>query len=659
MSAPFARVLIANRGEIAVRIIKTCRRLGIHSVAVYSEADAGAMHVREADSAEYIGPPLAAESYLNIDSILEAARRSGAEAVHPGYGFLSENADFAEACAGAGFVFVGPSPEAIRVMGDKVQARRLMSEAGVPVIPGYDGTDGRADSIGKAVETIGYPLMVKAVAGGGGRGMRVVRGHAELTGALEAASREAAAAFGDGRIFIERLIEGGRHIEAQIFGDNTGRVVFLGERECSIQRRHQKVIEECPSAAVDDELRSRLAEAAVKAGEAVDYTNAGTVEFLLAPDRSFYFLEMNTRLQVEHPVTEEVFGVDLVEWQLRIAADECLYQPASGQRHAIEFRLYAEDPAHGFRPSPGLIEVLQVASGARWDGGYEAGDEVPPQYDSLLGKLIVSAGDRPAAVRAARGALGQMLIRGPSTNLQLLRWIAAHPEYADGSFDVTWLERVLEGPGMPFSPSGQLVATAAAWDLGRAYERLGAWRRLGGRALLSYVIEGQAYELWCETGRYGEWTIMSGEAKHRLSDLDLDGQMLSFRLDDGRVTAGVSPKSGYLEILLNGNLHAVERRPLQRGAGGPSAGATSWHSVISPMPGILVRVLVAKGDRVIAGQPVAVLEAMKMEHQLNAPADGVVEAVMAAEGQRVEEGSIVLSLAPAGSGEEPGTDSPS
>jgi 3-methylcrotonyl-CoA carboxylase alpha subunit len=508
------------------------------------------------------------------------------------------------------------------------------------------------------VQEIGYPLMVKAAAGGGGRGMRVVRRADELNDALESASREAEAAFGDGRIFIEKLIEGGRHIEAQVFGDHTGRIVFLGERECSIQRRHQKVIEECPSPAVDDALRARIADAAVKAGEAVSYTNAGTVEFLLAPDRSFYFLEMNTRLQVEHPVTEEVLGIDLVEWQLKVAAGECVPPVPKSTGHAIEFRLYAEDPARNFSPAPGLVERLELPPAARWDGGYEVGDDIPLDYDSLLGKLIVNGQDREAALSNSRRALGGAVIQGPATNLPLLRWVVAVPDFAEGVFDVDWLERRLtESTAAVLEPPTEAFLSAAAWDITAPGKGFSAWRPAGTRGLLAYSIQGHVCDVWYESARFGQWKLTAHESSWSLSDVELLAGEVSFRLDGKRVAAAVAEDQEVLTVDWNGNRYAVEHRRLRRG-GVHSSASGEGLVVRAPMPGVIARILVVRGASVLSGQTVAILEAMKMEHQLNSLADGVVAEILVSEGERVEEGAVILSLAAQGPESESESASP-
>jgi acetyl-CoA/propionyl-CoA carboxylase, biotin carboxylase, biotin carboxyl carrier protein len=460
---PFRRILVANRGEIAIRVIRACRELGISPIAVHSDADADALHVRLADRSERIGPPSPAESYLSIESIIEAARRSGAEAIHPGYGFLSENADFASAVIDAGLVFIGPPTSAIEALGNKLAARRSAADAGVPIVPGTTVAVG--DDPG-AVEAVGFPVMLKAAAGGGGRGMRRVDEPGRLADAMAAASREAISAFGDGTVYAERMIAPARHVEVQLLGDEHGNLAVLGERDCSVQRRHQKLVEETPSPAVDDRTREALFESARRVAGTIDFHNAATVEFLLDADRNHYFLEMNTRLQVEHGVTELVTGVDLVAWQIRVAAGERL--PASVVEaprigHAIEVRIYAEDPYDGFRPTAGRIGAWRMPDGpgVRVDGGTEADTDLRPEYDPLLAKLMVHAADRPAAVQRLRRALDETVIGGLQTDAGFLRWLVDEPAFATGDYDTSLIpERWGDGSGLT-DEEAQLAARAA------------------------------------------------------------------------------------------------------------------------------------------------------------------------------------------------------
>jgi acetyl-CoA carboxylase biotin carboxylase subunit len=466
------KILIANRGEIAVRVIRACRDMGLSSVAVYSECDRPALHVRMADEAYPVGPNPPRESYLRIDRIIDAARLSGADAVHPGYGFLAENEDFAAACRDAGLTFIGPSPEAITLMGSKTAARQVAIAAGVPVVPGTEHplNDAVSDEEVLAIaEGIGYPLMLKAVAGGGGKGMRMVSQPADLPGALRAARSEAGSAFGDSAVYLERRIMAPRHIEVQLLGDHFGTVVPFVERECSIQRRHQKVVEESPSLAVTPELRHRMTSAAAAVARKAGYTNAGTIEFLVDDDGSFYFLEMNTRLQVEHPITEQVSGVDLVQWQIRIARGERLtLDPAAmlvPRCHAVECRIYAEDPDTGFMPSPGRVHGLRVPQGpgVRDDSGMYEGGEVPIYYDPMISKLITWANDRPEALARMKRALAEYEVRGIRTTIPFFRWILADEDFRAGRFDTTFLDRKLAARnGQPLDPAGEEHALLGA-----------------------------------------------------------------------------------------------------------------------------------------------------------------------------------------------------
>ena len=492
------RLLVANRGEIAIRIFRACRDLGIETVAVFSDADRASPHVAAADYAVRLGPAPARESYLNVAALVEAARRTRATLVHPGYGFLAENAGFARACAEAGLVFVGPSPDAIAAMGSKTGSRRLMEDAGVPVVPGTPGPARDAGELAAFGARAGYPILLKASAGGGGKGMRRIDTEAELPAAFARVSAEAAASFGDGAVYAEKLVERPRHVEVQVVGDRSGRIVAVGERECSIQRRHQKVVEECPSPVVDERLRARLFEAAVSAARAVNYSSCGTVEFLLAPDGAFYFLEMNTRLQVEHPVTEEVWGVDLAAAMIRIALGESLPFAAESltrRGHAIECRIYAEDPARGFAPSPGTIATLRLPEGPgiRNDVGVAGGSVVPIDYDPMLGKLVVHAADRAGAIARLARALADYEIGGVETTLPLFRALVADSEFRAAAFDVQWLDRRL-GNGLLARPAERpddvLLAAAGlaevetVWSNGAGPEAPSLWKSRARREAL-------------------------------------------------------------------------------------------------------------------------------------------------------------------------------
>jgi acetyl/propionyl-CoA carboxylase alpha subunit len=491
---PFKRLLIANRGEIAVRVIRACREMGISPIAIHSDADADALHVRLADRSERVGPPAARDSYLSIGAVIDAARRAGAEAIHPGYGFLSEDAAFARAVEAAGMVFVGPPPSALEALGNKLAARRSAAEAGVPIVPGT--TVALTDDVASVAE-IGYPIMLKAAAGGGGRGMRRVDTHVELPPAMEAARREAEAAFGDGTIYVERLVSPARHVEVQLLGDRHGQLAILGERDCSVQRRHQKLVEESPSPGVDEGTRDALTDSARRVAAAVDFHNAATVEFLVGADGSHYFLEMNTRLQVEHGVTELVTGLDLVAWQVRVAAGERLPADvidAALHGHAIEVRLYAEDPYDGFRPTAGRIGawVMPSGPGVRVDAGIEADTDLRPEYDPLLVKLMVHASDRPAAIHRLRRALDETLIGGLQTDAGFLRWLVDDPAFASGDYDTSLIaDRWKSGPSL--TEDERSLAALAATVARRALRRSGpaptpaqgsTWGELGRREAL-------------------------------------------------------------------------------------------------------------------------------------------------------------------------------
>jgi 3-methylcrotonyl-CoA carboxylase alpha subunit len=491
----FGKILIANRGEIAVRVARTCRVMGIPTVAVYSEADRGALHIREADEAVLVGPAEAAQSYLDIEALIAAARRTGADAVHPGYGFLSQNADFAEAVARAGLAFIGPPPQVHRILGDKQGARRLMAGAGVPVVPGYDDDDQADAALLAAAGSIGFPVILKPARGGGGKGMRVVRDAAGFAPALASSRREARAAFGDDRMVLERYVERPRHVEVQVLADTRGSLLHLGERECSIQRRHQKVVEETPSPALTPERRSALWAAGVAAARAAGYVNAGTVEFLLAPDGAFYFLEVNTRLQVEHPVTEATTGLDLVRLQIQVAAGRPLgfgQEDVRPQGHSLECRLYAEDPDHDDRPAPGRIlhYVAPEGPGVRFDSGVVLGSEVSVHYDPLLAKLVTWGADRAEALQRMRAALRRTVVLGVTTNLARLQAILDHPAFEAGDLHTAFIELHLAGPRAPSAPPPEALAAArAAVRLGRGapgspeaaapdpWDTIGAWRQ--------------------------------------------------------------------------------------------------------------------------------------------------------------------------------------
>jgi 3-methylcrotonyl-CoA carboxylase alpha subunit len=666
----FSKILIANRGEIACRVIRSARRLGIATVAVYSDADRGAMHVELADEAWPIGPPPAQESYLNIGAILDVVRNSGAEAVHPGYGFLSENAEFAEACGSAGVTFIGPPASAIRAMGSKSAARALMQGSGVPLVPGYHGEDQDPARLVDEAERIGFPVLIKAAAGGGGRGMRLVTGAEEFAAALAAAKREAVGAFGDDRMLIEKYLSGPRHIEIQIFADIHGNTIYLFERECSIQRRYQKVLEEAPAPGLDAKRRSVMGKTAVAAARAVGYVGAGTVEFI-ADAKSFYFIEMNARLQVEHPVTEMVTGLDLVEWQLRVAVGEALPVDQRDLRlrgHAIEARLYAEDPERGFLPQTGTLHELRFppADVARVDTGVRRGDRLTPFYDPMIAKIIVWGEDRPAAVNSLRRALAETAVLGIVTNLGLLVRISAHPEFAAAAVDTGFIERHRDVllPGHRPAPAMALAAAAVARLLAHAsaattaaarfddpnspWARSDGWR-LNGQGHQKLVFrDGVAERTVIARAQAGNWLLELGEEAIRaIGERRPDGT-LSVVLDGVRGRATVLDHGSETAVFLAGeNWQLIEIDPLAAHEGDdPGAGRLT-----APMPGRVTQLLVGAGDAVRRGEPLMIIEAMKMEHTVAAPVDGIVDAVRFSVGDLVEEGAELIALVSPGDGD--------
>ncbi len=661
----FSKVLIANRGEIACRVIRTARRLGIATAAVYSEADHNALHAELADEAWLIGPAPARESYLNIEAMLDAARNAGAEAVHPGYGFLSENAEFAEACEAAGIVFIGPPASAMRTMGSKAEAKDLMQAHGVPLVPGYHGADQDPARLLDEAERLGFPVLIKASSGGGGRGMRVVDGPAGFAAALAGAKREAEAAFGDGRMLLEKYLPRPRHIEVQIFADRHGNTVHLFERDCSIQRRHQKVLEEAPAPGLDPEQRSAMAEAAVAAARAVGYVGAGTVEFIVEGG-DFYFIEMNTRLQVEHPVTEAVTGQDLVEWQFRVAAGEPLpiCQPdLILHGHAIEARLYAEDPQRGFLPQTGTLQGLRFPRPelARVDTGVRQGDTVTPFYDPMIAKIISWGEDRAAVVGRLRRALAETAALGVGTNLEFLARVAAHPEFMSGAVDTGFIERhrttlvparrpvpdtVLAAAALSRLLAREDAARAAASRSGDPFSpwaRVDGWR-LSGRGHQELIFrDGTEERLVCARRQAGSWLFQFGDRTIHAEGERWADAALSIVLDGVRKQIIVLDHGAETAVFLDGEgWRLTEIDPLAARAGeDPTAGRLT-----APMPGRVTQLMVEPGASVRRGQPLIVIEAMKMEHTVIAPADGVVEAVRFAPGDLVEEGAELIALAP-------------
>jgi propionyl-CoA carboxylase alpha chain len=647
-TAPIGTLLVANRGEIAARIIRTAHAMGIATVAVYSDPDAGAVHVARADEAVRLPGAAPADTYLRGDLIIAAAAATGADAVHPGYGFLSENAAFARACAEAGLTFVGPAPDTIAAMGSKIRAKAVMAAAGIPVLPSVTG----AGDLAAAAAGIGFPLLVKAAYGGGGRGMRLVRDPAELADAVRSAGSEAASAFGDGTVFLERFLADPRHVEVQILGDTHGTVVHLFERECSIQRRYQKLIEECPSPAVDDDLRAALATAAVTAGRAIGYVGAGTVEFVLDRDGSFYFLEVNTRLQVEHPVTEAVTGCDLVELQLRVAEGEPLPAEATGAAisgHAIEARLYAEDVAAGFLPVTGVLHRFAFPGGVRVETGFGDGSAVSPHYDALLAKVIAHGPTRAAAARRLARALEGAEIHGVTTNRDLLAAILREPDFLAGATDTGYLTR--HDPvtlGRPAATARHALVAALARQ---AVNRAGApvlgtlpsgWRnvfsapqrvtyRAGAVDLFAvgYRVLGQAVHATVNDAPAGQ-AILHDATGERV-DLEIDGIRRVYRVHRVDPDTYVDASDG------SSVLSEVPR------FGDPER-ASPAGSLLAPMPGVVRRVLAGAGTAVTAGQPLLILEAMKMEQTVTAPADGVLAELRAKAGEQVSAGQVLAVL---------------
>jgi acetyl-CoA/propionyl-CoA carboxylase biotin carboxyl carrier protein len=652
----FDTVLIANRGEIAVRVIRTLRAMGIRSVAVYSDADAESLHVAEADVAVRIGPAAARESYLNVEAVLAAAKETGAQAVHPGYGFLAENAEFARACAAAGLVFIGPPAEAIEAMGDKIRAKSTVAAAGVPVVPGADGTP---DELREAAEQIGFPLLLKPSAGGGGKGMVVVHEPAELAEAIESAQRVARGAFGDDRLLAERFISAPRHIEIQVLADEHGNVVHLGERECSLQRRHQKIVEEAPSPLLDERTRERMGAAAVDAARAVGYRGAGTVEFIVSADNpsEFFFMEMNTRLQVEHPVTELVTGLDLVALQVRVAAGEPLGLTQSDVRlsgHAVEARVYAEDPANGFLPTGGRVLAVHHpdAEWLRVDSGIRAGSVVGSDYDPMLAKVIVHGDDREHALRRMSEALAGTAVFGLTTNVAFLRALVTDDDVVAGRMDTQLVDRKVDQLTRA-EPVPDAVLVAAAMDEFLGMQPKGSvvdpWElptgwRLGGAA-------GTAFRLTCGD-RAATVRVIGSPESAEVSIDDGPPQRATGELINGRLRvryAGEATTYARLQqgrtlwLAANGQVWAVGEHSLLAAEETTDA---SGGPITSPMPGTVLVVRVEQGERVDAGQPLLVVEAMKMEHTITAPVAGVLTDLPVSAGQKVALDEVLAVVTP-------------
>ena len=646
---PFRKILIANRGEIGLRIMRTARRLGYGVAAVYSDADRDALHVHEADEAVRIGEALPAQSYLNIAAILAAAKSVGADAVHPGYGFLAENEDFATACRDAGLVFIGPSPEAIRAMGNKAGAKAIMRAAGVPCVPGYQGGDQSDAAMLAEAGKIGFPVMIKAVAGGGGRGMRLVAESAAFPQALRSARSEAQAAFGDASVILERAILDPRHIEIQVFGDRFGNAIHLGERDCSVQRRHQKLIEEAPSPVVSVELRARMGAVAVNAIKSIGYEGAGTLEFLLDQNSEFYFMEMNTRLQVEHPVTEAITGLDLVELQLRVAGGEPLGLTQADIKfsgHAIEVRLCSEDAAHDFMPQSGKTALWQMPDGLRVEHALQSGMVIPPFYDSMIAKIISHGATRDEARRRLIHGLEQTTAFGVTTNHAFLAACLAHPAFAAGGATTSFIGKYR---AELLAPRGNVAFDAALAALLLYVTNPNAPRWRNGRSLaasfpvpLRIEFGHGIHELEIARERDGGYVASLDGGEHRFEIDDLGGDSIRFRVSGLTESVKFFREEDRLYILHRGVTLAV--RDLTLAAPAAAAATGSDGKVRAAMNGRVVAVLVKQGERVAAGQPVMTLEAMKMEHVHSAPIAGVISAIDVAEGEQVTTGKVVVEI---------------
>jgi 3-methylcrotonyl-CoA carboxylase alpha subunit len=662
----FDKILIANRGEIACRVIRTAKRLGIRTVAVYSDADADSMHVALADEACNIGPPPARESYLLPNMILDAARKTGSQAIHPGYGFLSENAEFAEACAEAGIVFIGPPADSIRAMGSKSAAKRIMEKAVVPLVPGYHGDDQNPEFLYEEAIKIGYPVLIKATAGGGGKGMRVVWEQSEFYDALAGAKRESINSFGDDRVLLEKYLTKPRHVEIQVFADTHGNAVYLFERDCSIQRRHQKVLEEAPAPGMTNELRSKMGSAAVAAARAIGYVGAGTVEFLLDEDGLFYFMEMNTRLQVEHPVTEMITGQDLVEWQLRVAAGgplPCSQTELSIGGHAIEARIYAEDPSRDFLPSIGNLTHLRTPvenAHVRIDTGVRQGDAVSIHYDPMIAKLIVWDTDRPGALRRLRSALASYQVVGVTTNIPFLAAVAAHPAFAACDLDTGFIERHSATLFPETKPATDQILSLASLDVllrrAREVQKSAAasldrwspwhlttgWRINGDNHHVLTFCDGETSI--CITAHYrpdGYLLELPGGAMLVRGQFDAEGDILA-DLGGARFKATVVRHGDDLTIVTHGSSHRLTLHDPLAHAG---EDRVDGGSLTAPMPGKIVALLVEAGSHVERGVPLVIMEAMKMEHTITAPRDGVIAEVHFTVGAVVNEGAELLAFA--------------
>ncbi|GHO89871.1 acetyl-CoA carboxylase biotin carboxylase subunit [Dictyobacter formicarum] len=679
----FKKILIANRGEIAVRIMATCREMGIRSVAVYSEADQRAQHVLCADEAYLIGPAPASQSYLNTSAILEVARHSGAEAIHPGYGFLSENAEFAEACEQAGIVFIGPSAAAMRLMGSKIAAKQLARQVDAPTVPGYSGENQDPQVLQQEALNIGFPLLIKASAGGGGKGMRIVQNAEEFPEQLAGARREAQAAFGDSTVFLERYLQQPRHIEIQILADAHGNTIHLGERECSIQRRHQKIIEESPSVALSPALREEMGCVAIRIAQAAQYVNAGTLEFMLDADSRFYFLEMNTRLQVEHPVTELVTGLDLVRQQLHIAAGEPLtltQADITSRGHAIEARLYAEDPQQQFLPSTGIVSgfITPEGPGVRLDSGIVAGDEITQYYDPMIAKLIVYGEDRQAAIARLRSALEQCAIFGVTTNISLLHRISIHPAFYDGETTTSFLDQyglltTKDNEEHPRLPDTILMAAAISelqhemqsqsftpittpasnannhYNQYNPWQKLGPWRIAGSSRILTFMYEDRDYQVAIQPAASdpATWRISIDQAPAQdVVGISAGDKRLVLRYQGRQQTVTIQSDKANVQLALAGQYYRLYKRqsPQVDSAAHGASGSHKQKSLTAPMAGTIVKVQAQDGDIVEAHQVLVILGAMKMEHAITAPYAGKIQRIYYTEGAVVQGGAVVVEM---------------
>ncbi|NVC27368.1 acetyl/propionyl/methylcrotonyl-CoA carboxylase subunit alpha [Vibrio parahaemolyticus] len=661
----FKRILIANRGEIACRIIKTAKSMAIETVAVYSEADRSSLHVKQADFTEFIGPAPASESYLDIDAIIGAAKKWQADAIHPGYGFLSENPKLAKACSENGIVFIGPSTSAIEAMGSKSQAKAIMSEANVPLVPGYHGTDNSVEHLLAEAEKIGYPVMLKATQGGGGKGMRVVNSAAEMPLAIDGAQREALSSFGDKQLLIEKCILQPRHVEVQVFADQHGHCVYLSDRDCSIQRRHQKVVEEAPAPGLSDELRKQMGEAAVQAAQAIDYVGAGTVEFLLDSRGQFYFMEMNTRLQVEHPVTELITGVDLVEWQFKVAAGEHL--PISQSKithngHSIELRIYAEDADNDFMPSTGRIDYLHEPVSdrnvrlayMRVDSGVTQGDTISEYYDPMISKLIVWGQTRDIALKQLKQALTQYHVRGVTTNIGYLHSIISQPAFADIKLDTGFLVTHQQSINEQQSVSDSIwltLASVARWNVltsKSGNSTLPAPTKQGFRLSVNNVYRfnftdananHQVRLQQSSQDTEAHFTVGCGEELHQVTLLESGNQFIA-DIDNVRYTFNALNDEQKTTVFYLGQQRTFAHQPSFESP----KGKDDELSPTAPLNGVISAVMVNKGDKVAAGDPLLVLEAMKMEYTITAPVAATVDEVFYQHGDQVQHGSILLHL---------------